>query len=210
MKDGCMESARQQLMWHMGHWVTPIEVIHDGGTEFANKKIKEFFHACGVRDIKTTPYSKEENSLVERANKEVMRHLRTILFHTNITTHWESHLGTIMKIMNHQKRGSSFPSPASLLLGERFRDDELLFLAHSKTVRDGGMVQLSPWASDMIMQQHTIFEIASQIQEDKDRAHMLEQGTNVTTFDIGISLLTTMRPMALYVIEARLLNSCQP
>jgi hypothetical protein len=166
-----------------------LEVLHDGGTEFTNKSVRELFAMCGVKDIKTLAYSKEENSLVERANKEVMRHLRTILFHNNITTHWEQHLGTIMKIMNHQKRGSFFPSPASLLFGDRFRDDELLFLAHSKTYLDGGMLQLSAWASDMIMQQHTIFELASRAQQDKDRLHMLEQSPNVTVFEVGSYVL---------------------
>jgi hypothetical protein len=130
LKDGTMEGARQALLCHMGHWITPLEVIHDGGTELANHSIQDLFAACGVNDIKTLAYSKEENSLVERANKEVMRHLRNILFETNITTQWEHHLGTIMKIMNHQKRGSFFPSPASLLFGDQFRDDEQLFLSH--------------------------------------------------------------------------------
>jgi hypothetical protein len=173
----------------MGYFITPVEVVHDGGTEFANMGVRELFMACGVKDIKTLPYSKEENSLVERANKEVMRHLRNILFHTNITTNWHEHLGTIMKIMNHQKRGSFFPSPASLLFGERFRDDELLFLARSNTYLDGGMLQLSAWASDMIMQQQTIYDIASKIQEEKDLAHMMKQDPYVTTFEVGTYVL---------------------
>jgi hypothetical protein len=184
-----MEGARQALLWHMGHWVTPLEVIHDGGTEFANHSIQDLFTACGVNDIKTLAYSKEENSLVERANKEVMRHLRNILFETNITTQWEQHLGTIMKIMNHQKRGSFFPSPASLLFGDQFRDDEQLFLSHSKTHREGGMVQLSAWASNMIVQQQTIYDMASQLQEAKDRAHLLKQDPHVTTFEVGTYVL---------------------
>ena len=37
-----MEGARQAITWHMGHWVTPLEVIHDEGTEFANTGIREF------------------------------------------------------------------------------------------------------------------------------------------------------------------------
>jgi hypothetical protein len=183
-----MEGAKQALLWHMGHWVTPLEVLHDGGTEFANTAVKDLFAACGVKDIKTLPYSKEENSLVERANKEVMRHLRNILFQFNETTQWEHHLGTIMKIMNHQKRGS-FPSPASLLFGDKFRDDEMLFLTHSRTYLEGGMLQLSPWASDMILKQQEIFESAKQIQEAKDRAHLLEQHPYVTEFENGSYVL---------------------
>jgi hypothetical protein len=105
-----------------------LEVVHDGGPEFGNKGVEELLEMCGVRNVKTLAYSKEENSLVERANKEVMRHMRNLLFRSNVTMRWEDHLGTIMKIMNHQKRGTFFPSPASLLFGDRFRDDELFFL----------------------------------------------------------------------------------
>jgi hypothetical protein len=143
-----MEGARSALLWHMGHWVTPVEVLHDGGTESTNTAVRELFAACGVTNIKTLVYSKEENSLVERANKEAMRHLRNILFQTNVTTNWELHLGTIMKIMNHQKRCSFFPSPASILFGDRFRDDELLFRARSKAHMDGAILQFSAGAAD--------------------------------------------------------------
>jgi hypothetical protein len=86
-----------------------LEVVHDGGTEFSNNGITELFAMCGMHNTKTLAYSKEENSMVERANKEVMRHLRNILFETTVTKNWEDHLGTIMKIMNHQKRGYNSP-----------------------------------------------------------------------------------------------------
>ena len=35
-----------------------------------------------------TAYSKEENSLVERANQEVMRHLRAMLFDARVHDKW--------------------------------------------------------------------------------------------------------------------------
>jgi hypothetical protein len=110
--------------------------------------------------------------------------MRNILFDTNITKNWEDHLGTIMKIMNNQKRGSFFPSPASLLFGERSRDDELMFLPHNVEVDDTNLM-LSAWACDMIMQQSTAYEMAKQMQESKDRAHLIQQSPHVTTFDIG-------------------------
>ncbi len=142
LKGVFMEGARSALLWHMYHWVTPVEALHDGGTKFTNTAVHELFAACGETDIKTVAYSKEENSLVERAYKEVMRHLRNILFQTNVTTNWEIHLGTIMKIMKIMKRGLFFPSPTSIPFGHRFRNDELLFMARSKTHMDGAMLQL--------------------------------------------------------------------
>ena len=51
------------------------------------------------------------------------------------------------------------------------------------------MVQLSAWASNMIVQQQTIYDIASQLQEAKDRAHLLKQDPHVTTFEVGTYVL---------------------
>ena len=142
LPDGRMESARRALLHHVGLFCTPLEVVHDGGTEFANHGITELFAMCGLHNTKTLAYSKEENGMVERANKEVLRHLRNILFETNITKNWEDHLGTIMKIMNHQKRGTLFPSPASLLFGDRLRMDEQMFIQPDGMFVDGIQLQI--------------------------------------------------------------------
>jgi hypothetical protein len=144
---------------------------------------------CGMQNTKTLAYSKEENSMVERANREVMRHLRNILFETNVTKNWEDHLGTIMKIMNHQKRGSLFPSPASLLHGDYLRADEPMFVPEKAIVTEGAQLQLSAWASDMIVQQGAILEMAKKIQNEKDMAHLAQQNPYVTEFAIGSYVL---------------------
>ena len=127
--------------------------------------------------------------MVERANREVMRHLRNILFETNVTKNWEDHLGTIMKIMNHQKRGSLFPSPASLLYGDYLRADEPMFVPEKAIVTEGAQLQLSAWASDMIVQQGAILEMAKKIQNEKDMAHLAQQNPYVTEFAIGSYVL---------------------
>jgi hypothetical protein len=127
--------------------------------------------------------------MVERANKEVMRHLRNILFETNVTKNWEDHLGTIMKIMNHQKRGSQFPSPASILFGDSLREDEFMFIPTEAMMVDGAQLQLTSWASDMILQQQVILELAKAIQNEKDMAHLAKQNPYVTQFEIGSYVL---------------------
>ena len=184
-----MESIRRALLMHIGQFCTPLEVIHDGGSEFSNGGVTELLAMCGIHNAKTLAYSKEENGMVERANKEVMRHLRNVLFESNVTKNWEDHLGTIMKIMNHQKRGAHFPSPASLLFGNRLRQDEPMFIPQSAMIVDGAQLQLSAWACNMIMQQHTIVELAQQIQNEKDMAHLAEQNPFVTEFAVGSYVL---------------------
>ena len=42
----------------------------------------------GVELAHTMAYCKEENSIVERANKEVKRHLRNIIFDKDVLPRW--------------------------------------------------------------------------------------------------------------------------
>jgi hypothetical protein len=184
-----MEHTRRALMSHIGQFGAPLEIVHDGGSEFDNHGIAELLAMCGIHNAKTLAYSKEENGMVERANKEVMRHLRNILFETNVTKNWEDHLGTIMKIMNHQKRGRHFPSPASLLLGDRSREDERMFIPPPAMMMDGAQLRLTAWACDMIMQQKVMLELAQKIQAEKDIAHMATQNPYVTKFASGSYVL---------------------
>ena len=62
----------------------PKEILSDNGTQFANHLIDELVKVLNMDQLFTVPYSKEENGIVERSNKEVMRHLRAIIFDKNI------------------------------------------------------------------------------------------------------------------------------
>ncbi len=61
---------------HIGRFGSP-EVIHtDQGPAFHNELVQELLHVCAIENSFATAYSSEENGIVERANQEVMRHLR--------------------------------------------------------------------------------------------------------------------------------------
>jgi len=65
----------------------------------------------------TTPYSHEENGMVERANKEILRHLRAIVAEKGIEDEWSDALPTIKRIMNVTENEDIGFSPAELLYG---------------------------------------------------------------------------------------------
>ena len=62
----------------------------------------------------TTAHSKEENGMVERANKEVMRHLRAFVFDHRIQDAWDRYLPFVMRIINTKRHGSTRQSPVAL------------------------------------------------------------------------------------------------
>ena len=66
------------ILNHIGRFGTP-EVIH-------TDLITELTRLCGIDHSFATAYSSEENGIVERANQEVLRHLRALLFDSRVSS----------------------------------------------------------------------------------------------------------------------------
>jgi len=60
----------------------------DNGPAFANDLLKGVMNLLGSTNEFTTAYSSEENDIVERANKEVLRHLRALEFERRLKAKW--------------------------------------------------------------------------------------------------------------------------
>jgi len=69
---------------HFGRWGTADRIWTDNGPAFANDLLKEVANLLGSTNEFTTAYSSEENGIVERANKEVLRHLRALVFEARV------------------------------------------------------------------------------------------------------------------------------
>ena len=80
--DSMAKSACRCLLEHFGRFGSPNLIRSDRGPHFANELIEKFLLAVGTPHNLTLAYSKEENSIVERVNKEVDRHLRSFVFET--------------------------------------------------------------------------------------------------------------------------------
>ena len=89
------------ILNHIGRFGTP-EVIHtDQGPAFHNDLITELTRLCGIEHSFATAYSSEENGIVERANQEVLRHLRALLFDSRVHDKWSfEQLPFVQRIMN--------------------------------------------------------------------------------------------------------------
>ena len=174
MKDLTMQSAMLQLSWHFGHFGTPTMILHDTGTQFQNQDIQQLLALLGTRHTTTHPYSKQENSIVERMNKEVLRHLRNIIAEQNVAYDWELHLGTVMRIINTQRRisgGLEFPSPAELLYGLSISLERHMYTTpeeYRANVQARGIQNLGRWMDRTIAAQTTALHLAENQQRYRD------------------------------------------
>ena len=71
----------------------------------------------GVEYDQTLRYSKEQNAMVERANKEVLCHLRNMLYDKRILTTWSDCLPLIQRIMINEPIEHLGVLSAQLVLG---------------------------------------------------------------------------------------------
>ena len=71
LRDLTAESAARILMEHMTQFGIPNEICTDNSTQF-EAAFKEMLEIKSIKDCKIQPYSHQENSIVERSNKEVL------------------------------------------------------------------------------------------------------------------------------------------
>ena len=95
-----------------------LELVTDQGTQFVNETLTEYLNVAGLLKIETIPYSKEENSIVERANKEVNRHLRNVIFDTRVIDNWIDYITIIESLFNSTVKAPKGVSPNLIIIGK--------------------------------------------------------------------------------------------
>ena len=101
-------------MKHMHQFGIPNEICTDNSSQFQSV-FKEMLEYLSILDFKIQPYSHQENSLVERANKEVLRHLRNFIFDSKVIAEWPSYLSQVEQIMNSHVSKSTGVSPVEMV-----------------------------------------------------------------------------------------------
>ena len=84
---------------------------------------QELFTLTNSVSIYTTPNSKQENAIVERANREVMRHLRGIIYDERVINEWSIYLPFTQRIMNSMIHSSTGLKPCVIVFGREFSQE---------------------------------------------------------------------------------------
>jgi transposase InsO family protein len=110
------EIAAVKVFEYFGRYGHPGQILSDNGPQFINKLHEELYLLTGIDKLETTPYSHEENGIVERANKEILRHIRSILFDKGIHKEWHTAIPLVQRILNSTKSSVTGCTPAELVL----------------------------------------------------------------------------------------------
>ena len=170
--DTTAESAADSLLDWVGLFGIPLEIVSDNGTQFANSLIEGLLSALEITDAKIQAYSKEENGIVERANKEVNRHLRTIVYNRMVKKRWSKYLPLVQRIMNASTHRSTGFQPAQIVFGNAVNlERNLLPLEHPPNNTNP-----HEYLDELMRVQREIIEIARRNQEKTDLFHLSQRG----------------------------------
>ena len=98
--DATSLSAAECLLKHFDCFGAPHQLRSDNGPHFIAEVIREFLHLIDVSHTLTLAYSKQENAIVERYNKEINRHLRALTFENLSLTDYKESLPFVQRILN--------------------------------------------------------------------------------------------------------------
>jgi hypothetical protein len=189
-KDTSAMSAVRALMQHIGTHGHFRKCLSDKGTQFANDVTTELSKLTGGREYVTVPASKEENSIVERSNKETMRHLRALVFEANKHENW-SLISPMVELIHNSEVGlSTGVAPRELLYGKLNRDDNPNMFLSSEELDDPTTRRLSNWATSMLNIQNKLINVCQQRSMQHHARHLENAPTvPVTAFAINSYVL---------------------
>jgi len=101
IKDLTAETAAKTMINHMCVYGIPLKITSDNSTEY-DAVFSEMLNILQTEKYRIHAYSHQENGIVERANKEVIRHARTIAYELRASDTWDENLKKVQAIMNEK------------------------------------------------------------------------------------------------------------
>ena len=188
-KDATAAAAAEALYQTFGRFGSPQEILSDNGSQYVNEVITHFTEHIGVDHMLTMAYSHEENTIVERANKETMRHIRDIVFDRRVKNRWSVSTPLVQRIFNSNVISSIGVSPAQILFGNAISLDRGIFLPFAERPAGEVPTRLSSRIAQMINAQADVIEVARKTQSTKDHNHYARFPLERTTIEPGSYVL---------------------
>jgi transposase InsO family protein len=173
------KSAASHLFQHFGRFGAPTQLLSDRGSHFVNEVITEFTSLIGTDHCLTLAYSSQQNSIVERVNKEINRHIRSLTFESNSIEDYHLTLPIVQRILNAAYSDRTHMSSSQMLFGNAINLDRGLFLPPIERPIQGH--PLSHHMSKMLLFQDEVMERARSILQETDSLHIASSSATVPT-----------------------------
>jgi hypothetical protein len=191
------DEAAVCLMNFLGRYGEPDQIISDRGTQFLNQVFHHMAIAMDYHLEHMLTGSKEENAIVERSIREVLRHLIAIVNHRKVNKIWAQVLPMVQRIMNATVHSALGVSPAQILFGNAVRLERGMF--KSNPFLENGARQ-SPfhktknsvrlWIDRMLSNQQACIDAALETISARDAEHISSHPlSELTVFPVNSYVL---------------------
>ena len=184
--DATAASAADALLQHTGRYGIPTTLVSDGGSQFVNNLISQFLELIGTDHHITLAYSKQENGIVERSNKEILRHLQAIIFEKDILTKWSKYLPMVQRIINSTISASLDVSPAQIIFGGALNLNRGYIISIEDKEKYDSEVTLSEYSKEMIDAQSKIIAAAQKYQKHVNEKYLAEKNEKYKHVEITV------------------------
>jgi hypothetical protein len=147
----------------------------------------QLMSALGTNIIYNLAYSKEENAIVERANKEVLRHIRNFIFGRGAIKSYSRYTPLTSRIMNSSKHQSTGFTPAQIIYGDSVDLNRMTVLQDSYLTSND--ISYSDYIRELKEHQNWIIAEATKSLTEKDEVHMINYPSNQTSFEVDTYVL---------------------
>jgi len=190
LKTVTAQEAAEALICHMGTFGVPLDIGSDGGSQFM-AVIDELIAIVGATHSVTLAHSHEESGIIERANKEIMRHLRAFLFEQKIGADWRVYLPFTQRICNAETIKHLEVSPAQIIFGAAIDLNRGIITPNVMLKHDHS--DLSDYVNRLICVQAATIKFAAGMQTERDQKVILTKTATlksaITEFKAGSYVL---------------------
>ena len=180
IKDLTAKAAFDCLVHYMSTYGIPNQICSDNSSQFEGI-FAEMLQLCNIHNYKIHPYSHEENSIVERANKEINRHLRNLVFDKKIKQDWDIVLPLIKRILNSKVHQSTGIAPVEIVFAGQVDLNNGILFHRSNAVQS---IPMNEYLNKIYTHQDTLLNTAYKNQDETDLLHMTSLQGRVTEFPL--------------------------
>ena len=184
----CVEYA---LMPHCGLFGPPLYLISDNGKQFVADVIRQFTELTGTLLQPITPYSHQENSLVERSHHETLRHVRALVYDRVSHKPWRKLLPLVQRIVNAQDLPAIGCSPTQLIFGKAIDTNKNIFLKFTQAEQE--QMELGGYMQQLYQEQSVLIKKAEELLQKHQLDHQRTAGA-VTEFPVNSYVLVRYPP----------------
>ena len=174
--DATALSAAECLVKYFGRFRAPHQVRSNNGPHFFADVIRDFFLLIGVSHTLTLAYSNQENSIVEKYNRESNRHLRALTFENLSLSDYKKSLPFVQRILNSNHNDSLKISASQMLFGNMLNLDKGIFIPQPE--RSSASKPLSQYRSDLLAIQDNLLKASAEVLLETDLLHMTTKEQN--------------------------------